>query len=1160
MFKKYIPSFLKSTLEDSRPLQLNFSQVKNTNIASTASFKYEPGNFPLKSTQQLNVDWSKFENHTFFSSAETKVNIAFDQIINSYPFDGSKVEVERFFENLTGFEKWVFDQFPKFRGYLAFSGTLINETPSNGFDEELGTWIKTKDYAGSLFPEISKNNTGESIISPKGTSISFEAQVFPSNVLGGKQVIFQKRRDDTSNIGIYIDSGYSSNESELMFAVVSGSVSLNVKAPISKNKFSHICAVWDREKSLGKLDLFVNEALVNSSKHSYSMHDLDLRDADITIGSGSSTKVDGSIYEPVQTFSGSLDELRVFHSIRSIQQQKSYAKKSVFASPDLKLYYKFNEPPPPLTQYENDQINSIVLDSSGNSLHGLIQNFLGPLRLNAEESDENPMIYENKLFSPILFPAYLGVTSLNEDLISSASAYDQENPNIITRLIPQHYFEEASIVENIEAPLAADTKEFYGGSGLPRQGKMTSAQVIMSFLYIWSKFFDEIKLYVDAFSTIKHVDYNKFDSAPDNFLSDLVSSWGVYLPSFFNNSTIEQYVDGENIDSNISTSTLSLREVQNEIMRRILINMPEVIRSKGTQHAIKSFLRSIGVDPNNSLRIREFGGPTTKAISFAREKRIDSGVMLQFSSGSLVLSPFLSGSRTEPGFPNISGDMVNTELFPPYGISNNPNDGLFTSGSWSIEGIFKYRQQPSSEVQSLVRLCNFDISEQHPWSFVGTLEPNLVANLLLVFDRLADRNYLKLYLRTGDSASSPLLGLQLDLPKSSFYDNERWNVVFGCNRNDSVDSINSSSYFLMAASQNDGDIAWISSTSSWFHENPTGEINVLREKNSTNMQNFISMGENQAFSIVSRHLNDTANVPSDARTTLFNGQSSNVRFWSKGLTLSEFTEHTRNYKSLGVQDPLVNYNFVSTREGSFEKVRIDSMMKQESRTASSNGQLTVLDFSQNDLHLSGTGLPSSTKSFVGEIFDYSHLSPYFDEAATDEKIRVRGYEDFGLVQENPWSQLGPVHEITKSERPTDDTRMSIEFSLIDALNRDIVTMFSTFDAIENAIGSPELLYSPDYPDLEKLRDVYFNRIKDKLNFQSFFEFFRWFDKSFGRFIEQLVPRKTQFKGTNFTIESHMLERSKLEYLGSEMYLGQEDRSRIRDVLLLQQLSGILKRY
>jgi hypothetical protein len=1160
---KNIPSFLKASLEDSKPLQLTFSQVKSTNISSTSSFKYEPGNSPLKNTQQLNVDWSRFENHTFFSSAEAKVSLAFDQIINGYPFDGSRVEVESFFENLTGFDKWVFDKFPKYKGYLAFSGTAVNENPLNGYDPELGTWIKVKDYAGSLYPEISKNSSGQSVINPKnGTSFSLEAQVYLPNELGGKQVIFQKSGAGNQSIGLYVDSGYSSLEGELLFAITSGSTSLAAKFPVLKSEFNHVCATWNREKGLDYLELFVNEKLKTQSKNSSVIHDLSIDDSDILLGSGSSVIINGSSYAPVQTFSGSLDELRIFHSTRSIQQQELFAQKSIFASPELKLYYRFNEPPPPLTPIESDQVNSIVLDSSGNSLHGVIQNFTGSLRKDASTDPLNPMTYENVSTIPVLFPAYPATTTLSEQLMYSASLYDKENPNIIVKLIPQHYLQEAANTDNVQPPLGADSVGSYGGQGMPRQGEISPAQIMVSFLYIWSRFFDEIKLYLDSFSNLGFVDYNKTDTTPDNFLFNLVHAWGVYLPPFFNDSTIEQYVDGENVEPNISTSAMSLKDVQNEILRRVLINMPDVIRSKGTQHAIKSFLRAVGVEPNNSMRIREFGGPTTRPLTFSREKKVDTGVMLQFSTGSLVLSPFLSGSRLEPGYPKIAGTMVDKALFPPHGISNDPNDGMFTSGSWTVEGIFKYTQtqidERTSSEQSLIRVCNHVFSQEFPWEYPGTLSPNLVTNLVLTLGD--EEHYLNLYVRPGDDANSPMLSLRLDLPKDSFFNNERWNVSFGCTRNDAINSSVSSSYFLRAATQSEGDVTWSATTSSWFYENPIGENNVFRKKTSAGMQNFLALGDAQTFAAVSTFLNDTTAIPSAARTTAFDGQMSNFRFWSKDLSNEEFIEHTRNYKSLGVHDPLVNYNFVTSRSGSFERVRIDTISKQENRSSNASGEATFLDFTLNKLHMSGTGFSPNAKILMGELFDHSYLSPYFDEAATDEKIRVRGFENQTLIDAVPWASVAPVHEIVSSERPSDDTRLSIEFSLIDALNRDIVTMFSTFDALENAIGSPELLYSPDYPDLSKMRDVYFNRVKEKLNFQSFFEFFRWFDKSFSRFIEQLVPRKTQFKGTNFVIESHMLERNKLEHLTSEIYLGQEDRSRIKDSILLQQLTGIIKKY
>src|SRR4051812_4712426 len=128
MANNNVPSFIRAALEGLRPIQMTFSDVAQTNVTATSSsFIYDAAGSGLKSTQQLNVDWSQFNKHTFFSSAEAKVNVAFEQIINGYPFDGTRAEVEAFFEKLTGFEKWVYDSFPKYRGALHFSGTQVGE-------------------------------------------------------------------------------------------------------------------------------------------------------------------------------------------------------------------------------------------------------------------------------------------------------------------------------------------------------------------------------------------------------------------------------------------------------------------------------------------------------------------------------------------------------------------------------------------------------------------------------------------------------------------------------------------------------------------------------------------------------------------------------------------------------------------------------------------------------------------------------------------------------------------------------------------------------------------------------------------------------------------------------------------------------------------------
>lgn len=1166
----YVPSFLRTTLDGHRPIELTFSDVQDTNILSTSSFIYDPADAPLKSTQQLNVDWSRFENHTFFMSAEAKCNIAFEQIINGYPFDGTRAEIESFFERMTGFDRWVFDEFPKYHGQLVFTGTMPGETLPTA-----GSYIITKDAAGTLYPELSKTATGASVLNPRGTSLSIEMQLYvPPTATLGNQIVCQKMNGADHGFSLYLLQTASTSSVSMNFSVVSGSVHMTTECTLDKGRFNHVCVTLNRELGVHHLESFRDGVSVHVARSRSIIGDLDIDASDMIIGSGTALALGGTSIVPTQTLSGTIDEFRVFHSARSPEQQRLFARKGIFAQPDLKLYYRFNEPPPPLST--SDRVNAIVIDSSGNSLHSFISNFEtysdtdtagaltgSALRQDASLDPTSNVVYEKDESVPVLFPAYDGVVDLNVRLLASATLYDQANANIITRLIPPHYLLEGSLFDGLEEP-EGNSGTPYGGDGMPGEGKLGNVQLMLSLLYTWARFFDELKLYVDAFSSLRTVDYDTNVSVPNNFLHDIVKLYGFHLPPMFNDSTLEQYIRAENVDiDTIGTSALPLKSVQNELLRRVLVNIPGIIRSKGTQHSIRAFLRAVGIDPDNSVRLREFGGPTVRQLSYARECKRDTGTMVEFSSSSLSVSPFLSASRYEPGYPTIAGTWVQQDRFPPNGTSDQPDDGLLTSGSWTLETIVKYTPYHvnlmTSATQSLARLC-----------VTGTMPGGLglVANVLAVSSSIDPK--LILYVRPGSNQSSPLLCVSMSVPIGTVFDGEKWNVSFGCERNDSIGSTVSSSYFLRLGTQVNGEVDRTYVTSSFFHELISSESNCFRHLTSSNGSGtFIAVGENSIIPSGSSgylYLNDISVCDPEARVTAFTGLQSNLRFWSKALTTAEWLEHVRNYRSLGVVDPLVNYNFVSTRSGSFERVRMDSFGRQSDRWANATaslgatGLITFLDFSLNGMHMTGTGFPIDRAVVRGELFDVSYPSPHFDEAVLNEKVRVRGYLEQELIDSTPWASTAPVYEIVASERPTDDTRFSVEFSLIDAVNRDIITMFATLDAMDNAIGAPELVFSPDYPDLERLRNVYFNRLGEKLNFKAFLEFFRWFDTSIGTFIRQLVPRRTNFRDTNFVVESHVLERAKLQYAANEQYVSELNRARIRDVLLVQLITGNVRKY
>lgn len=1165
----YVPSYLKAAAGDGKPVQLSYADfsLADTNSESERSYRYDPLDYPLKSTQQLNVDWANFENHCFFSSAEVKVNEGFNRLINEFPFDGTKKEVEAFFDSLTGFEKWLYDTFPRWAGALHFSGTKTNENPLNGYPAGRGTWIDVKDRSGNMFPDISKNRSGDPVLNPGDEdSITFETLIHVPQQTNGTQIVFQKASSQYDAFCFHLNSSTSTSYVTGVFSVSSGSSMNSVAAVLQKGKFNHVCLVLNkRDTRENELQFYINESLAGKSKYKTAFKKLSIDNADFIIGSGSAFYSDGSLVTPQQTFSGTLDEFRVFHEVRDVGEQSLFSSRGLYSIPSLKLYYRFNEPSGSLSINSNNSVESIVLDSSGNSLHSNIQNYTAKLRVDMSSRSDNLMVNEADPFKIVLFPAYPDVTDLNIDLLNSASSYDRENPNNIIKLIPKHYLLEGALQDGFQT-VEGQGGDPYGGSGIPGQGARGPVQIILSFLYIWSKFFDEIKLYIDSFGTLRTVGYDStvYDTVPDNFLEDLIKSRGFYLPKFFNHSTIDQYVEGQNLEGLDDLST-PLKKLQAVLTRRTMMNMNDIVRSKGTQHSIRSFLRSVGIDPDNSVKIREYGGPTTKMIGSSREKRSEYLTSVDFYTGTLVTSPYLSSSRVEPGWPLPAGSFV------PYDTTGkkrrtgttDPNDGLLTSGSWHIEGVFRIPEQKTSLItdasgsQSLFRLA-----------VTGSSGLGLLANVVASQQSVTNNvpSTLNAYVRPlyWTTNLAPRLKITLNLPDKGLFDGNHWNVSLGRMRNDEVGAV-SSSYYLRAAKLSDSDEVYV--TSSYLTTSPGLSLALASQDALQSLDpfdnvsgSFLSIGKNQTIPSGPglRFLCNSSYVENAARTTDFVGQASNFRFWSKSMSVDEWKEHVRNPKSLGVSNPKANYNFANNVDGSFQKIRLDTLQKQavDERYADINGKITFRDFSLNGNDLNGTGFTPESKVVTGDIVTYSYISPAFDENATDEKIRVRSYQDPELVANDPWAVEAPTYlreNVLAAEEPIDDTRLSIEFSMVDSLDKDIINMFSSAEAFSDYLGRPELMFSPDYPDLEILRDVYFNRLSSKPDFRKFLEFYRWFDVSVSTFIEQLIPSKTLYKGTNYVVESHVLERHKNMYKHVGNYLG--DKVKPDDSLMSMQTTG-----
>jgi hypothetical protein len=602
-------------------------------------------------------------------------------------------------------------------------------------------------------------------------------------------------------------------------------------------------------------------------------------------------------------------------------------------------------------------------------------------------------------------------------------------------------------------------------------------------------------------------------------------------------------------------------------------------------------LRSAGINPDSLLSIREYGGPTKRSLKGRRQIRSEVATSIDFS-GSIgegpssvspqgfsstkprVVSTFLSASRIESGYPKPIGTMLFKSSFPPHGISNNKSDGLLTSGSFTYEAIYQFdtrKRHPAK--QSLARIHTTGSSS--PSSFHGVL-----ANLMIASgtqDSLTSSGGdVRLYVRADtNSSTSPTLSLVLS--GVNIFDGNKWNVSFGRMRSDDkretvsakhlaprVSLAQSSSYFLRCSRQSYGTIQDLYLTSAFFMEAPVVASSYNPFQTITSAHNssgsFLVIGsQSLGGSSAGLFLNATS-TPADSKITDFTGKVSQVRFWSKALEQSSWLEHVRNYKSLGVEDPIVNFNFDKKPTGSFERLRLNASTDQKTVRPRSTGDILIFDFSQNNNHLSGSGFSTKTDAITSDTFYFSQLSPGFDMSQTDNKVRIRSFQQPQNIEEGVYASSAPVHEVRKSEIPDDDTRISIEFSSVKGLNEDIMRIFGSLDFFDDAIGMPNLQFDDFYPDLEQIRKIYFNRLEEKPDLQLFFEMFKWFTTAYSEMISQLIPKKSKYLGVNFIIESHVLERSKFRYLFDEIYLKSLERDNSRGNLTLSQIAGTIKKF
>ena len=1046
------------------------------------------------STQQIeSINFENFEEHVFFDSAIEKTNYSFKKIFNDFPYDGSEREVTNYLNGLDGYTRFILkNKHIKNLGYLKFDNNH---------------YIKVVDRNGWLLNDFKKNIKIGLLNLTNNFNFSFDFWLYPFTPVdsSNQQIIFQKVLNN-SGFSIFL-SNFSSSNCDLNFFISKDDLEYKCTTSVDINKWSHINislnSVLVNDSNILRCQYYIN-SMPKNAVHSNTGWGLtfeeDFNNVDITIGGGNELHK-SEIQSNEKSYYGLLDEFRVYAGeVRDREIIALEKDENVFSKESLKLYFRFNEPS---GDYTN---NNIVLDHSGNKLHGLIYKTANNLpeddktiitSLRLKHLDVNtPLIYELLENNPVLFPKYSPAIDVQNAIIEEAKNYDLNNPNSFWKLLPKNIFIEGSDFDNVDETYVNSDK--FTAKDTLIGIRTAPNQKMINLLSIWARFFDEFKMYIDSITSI--IDMN-YDNLNNGKLVD-----GVLLPlalklSGFNFREILPYpilekLKNKNLTSEEKISSLSIRQVQNKLWQRLLINSKDILISKGTASSIHSVFNSFGLESSKFISVKEFNGQNKFNINNDFYSKKISLKEIDFSCDKELFNEARFENRILFKSPTYSNNLT-----------SNPLD---ISREWTVECLYSYKSDKTEIYplkQSLLRLDNNTRSSE-VLSFK-------VPHINIVFERENKKNkYGKIKLFVNENSIE--IG---EINKVNLLSGELFYLSLQRKKNENIDS--NLTYYEY--------ILTVSSVSENFYSKKVQQVKIETKADifyKTIRPNIFSIGFYDAYDISS----NPDFMPNMSYETKFEGSISNFRIYKKSMSDQEIFLKCKTISTVALDDGI---------ESAILNIDLFEKLSNISLAGSIYEIKSLLDLSHSKLNgfnkatlLPGSSLITSSPAYfpfksrkIQGLIQNSEI----DFPKSNNFIYINSFESEKFKKQYGNDNIANINQVRPDYLYSDDTRLSIDFSSVNFLNQDITKIININKVFTEKLSQSSNLFTDSYVDLNKLRDKYFERLEKEININDLYQVYKYFDNILEELLYECVPSKVKYKGFNFVYESHALERHKYQY-------------------------------
>ena len=1112
--------------------------------SSVESADYLKSNIEDKKRVIPHVDFASASNFAIFGSAEKYYEDAYNYVLNEYPYDGSLKEKINWNLSGTYLDRYIFENnYPRTTGYINFGNSYgVVTQKTKGYDQAAkNEWIYFKGHnvgyslnsnenptLNLQFDNLNIYNTASQGLSnlelegSGGVSVEFwlKKESFNSSNESRRQVVvdvwnsaswgtdgYGRFRVEISgtdgnvvnpNFHVELLSGTTGFSSD---SITEASPTIILSGSTLTGSWNHFALTFENTGSQMVGRLYTNGGLTYTKQ------------AGTTIGTVTGSllgqvgsliaDVSGStaIYQGYGKLSASLDEFRFWKTRRTGEQvgrhwftqvaggtntdltlAPSASTKYSYENPaDLGVYYKFNEGIVNTSSIVSQDIT--VLDYAGRVTNGVWTGYTLTSR-NTGSAIVSASAAPKEFADPILYATHPLVSSALNLKKEEGLFYDRVNNSSIYGSLPDW---------------------------ITAEDRNKSSGALKDLTQIMASYFDSLYLQTQTVTSLKDKDYISGSDKPFPFVNRFIDSSGFLTSEIYSKASDLEYLDARN-DKKIFLDKVD--ELKNLIYQNIYNNLVYIYKTKGTEKSFRNLIRGFGVD-DELINIRLYGNEVThrvldnyqssvvkkKYVDFHGADRMEAVVFQQTASSNSYSRGYISSSAEV----QYRGNTYEVESFFPK--DKEKGTSVYFNASFPTASVYGCHTSGAAGSTAWG-------SPDYGQFQVQSVRPD--------FRRKAAFFQL--------TCSNDGAGVLPKLTSSVFqdvYDGTRWNFAV---------RVKPKKYPLAAgvSGSDSGQYDVEFSGYNYVLDVLNNSFLVTSSVAATDAQNFLKA--NKRFFVGAHRTNTTGTVLQQS-----NVKASSLRVWMDYLTSSVLEAHAKDVTNFGSANPYRDA-YITEDGARLGSKNVKSIPQLETLIlnwdfdlltgSNAAGNLTVQDVS---IASSGSNDYTSRWGWLGPIGQYQHTGYGFGFPASDTGSIDQRYVQTLIAQPpeviNSSNMISLIDEdqnklFTKDSRP-EQYFFAFEKSMYNIITKEMIDVFGTIVDFNNLIGEPVNRYRQEYKNMQKLRQLYFERVQNDLDLDKFVEYFKWLDSSISVMLQQLVPAGTRFSENLRTmVESHALERNK----------------------------------